>query len=111
MEFEQSALMFDVNQILNAGANPVHFSLSASIFVDATGRIVNPLKVTSVDLQSRLHEPLRRRADRHDGNSRWPVRARNLSPQRRHRYHAHARADDGGRGHGRCGARDLVRAP
>ncbi len=29
----------------------MHFSLSARIFVDATGRIVNPLKVTSVDLR------------------------------------------------------------
>ncbi|WP_233874789.1 hypothetical protein [Paraburkholderia adhaesiva] len=51
MEFEQSALMVDVNQIVSGGARAVHFSVSASLLVNTTNTVVNPLKVTGVDLR------------------------------------------------------------
>lgn len=51
MDFEQSALMFEVNQVLNDGPKPVQYSLSAEILVNTTGVVVNPLKIMSVDLK------------------------------------------------------------
>jgi hypothetical protein len=50
MEIEQSALMMEVEQIINSGAKPVHHTVSAEILVTATGITVTPLKVTGVDL-------------------------------------------------------------
>jgi hypothetical protein len=51
MEFEQSALMFEVNQILADGPKPVQNNLSAQILVNTTGVTVNPMKILSVDLK------------------------------------------------------------
>jgi hypothetical protein len=51
MEFEQSALMFEVNQILAGGPLPVQNVLSAEILVNTTNVTVNPLKILSVDLK------------------------------------------------------------
>lgn len=51
MEFEQSALMFEVNQILNDGPKPVQNNLSAEILVNTTGITVSPMKIMSVDLK------------------------------------------------------------
>ncbi|WP_144106596.1 hypothetical protein [Paraburkholderia sp. BCC1886] len=50
MEFEQSALMLQVNQILQSGPNPVNHTVSASVSVTSTNMVVTPLKVTGVDL-------------------------------------------------------------
>lgn len=51
VEFEQSALMVDVDQIINGGANPVQFTVGASLLVTAINTVVTPLKVTGIDLR------------------------------------------------------------
>jgi hypothetical protein len=50
MELEQSALMMEVEQVVNDGAKPVHFTVRADLLVLTTGEYVQPLKVTSIDL-------------------------------------------------------------
>jgi hypothetical protein len=49
LEFEQSALMFEVNQILAGGPLPVQNTVTAEIIVNTTGVTVSPMKVLSVD--------------------------------------------------------------
>jgi hypothetical protein len=51
MEFEQSALMFEVNQILNQGQKPVQFQVNAQVTVNTTNSTFTPLKVLNVDIR------------------------------------------------------------
>ncbi|MFL9998857.1 hypothetical protein [Paraburkholderia sediminicola] len=52
MEIEQSSLYPEILAVFNAGANPVHFSWSATIHVNQTGADISAMQVLSVDKRS-----------------------------------------------------------
>jgi hypothetical protein len=49
MEFEQSALMFEVNQIMNAGPKPVQWQINAQVTVNTNNQTYTPLKILQQD--------------------------------------------------------------
>lgn len=51
MEFEQSALMFEVSAILNQGPKPVQYQINAQVRVADTHTVWTPLKVMNIDLR------------------------------------------------------------